>query len=143
MTDKNYYYSASTNAFYPVAIKQDYIDAGTFPTDAKLVGNAVFDEFSQNKEGKYRIAGRNDEPVWKNIPPKTKDEMVIEAEQIKRLLIAESSAEIAPLQYAVDLNIATAEEVLRLTKLKEYNVLLSRVDTSAALDIEWPSVPDR
>lgn len=143
MTDKNYYYSASTNSFYPVAIEQDYIDAGTFPHDAKLIGNAVFDEFSQNKEGKYRIAGRNDEPVWKNIPPKTKDEMVIEADQIKRSLIAESSAEIAPLQYAVDLNIATAEEVLRLTKLKEYSVLLSRVDTSAALDIEWPSVPDR
>ncbi|MEZ2894656.1 tail fiber assembly protein [Providencia rettgeri] len=141
MTETDYYYSAAANAFYPASMKQEYIDAGTFPSDAKLVENAVFDEFSQNKEGKYRTANRKGEPVWKSIPPKSKDEFIAEAEQIKRTLIAESSAEIAPLQYAVDLNIATTEEVSRLTKWKEYSVLLSRADTLAAPDVEWPIKP--
>lgn len=141
MTDKNYYYSASSDAFYPASMEKDYIDAGTFPPDAKLVENAVFDEFSQNKEGMYRTANRKGELVWKNIPPKTKDEMIIEAEQIKRALIAESLAAIAPLQYAVDLNIATAEEVSRLNKLKTYHVYLNRTDTSTAPDIDWPEKP--
>lgn len=141
MTDKNYYYSASLDAFYPASMEKDYIDAGTFPSDAMLVENAVFDEFSQNKEGMYRTANRKGELVWKNIPQKTKDEMIIEAEQIKRALIAESSAEIAPLQYAVDLSIATAEEILRLTKWKTYHVDLNRIDTSLAPDINYPEKP--
>ncbi|HCP3098873.1 TPA: tail fiber assembly protein, partial [Escherichia coli] len=47
----------------------------------------------------------------------------------------------APLQDAVDLEIATEEEKSLLAAWKTYRVLLNRVDTSLSPDIEWPSQP--
>lgn len=37
------------------------------------------------------------------------------------------------------LDMATDEERTQLTTLKKYRVLLSRVDTSKAPDIDWPT----
>ncbi|EJR8196736.1 tail fiber assembly protein, partial [Escherichia coli] len=51
------------------------------------------------------------------------------------------SEHIAPLQDAVDLEIATEEEKSFLASWKRYRVLLNRVDTSIAPDIEWPVIP--
>ena len=51
--------------------------------------------------------------------------------------IQEFSEYIAPLQDAVDLEIATEEERSLLEAWKKYRVLLNRVDTSVAPDIEW------
>ncbi|PSY39661.1 phage tail protein, partial [Escherichia albertii] len=45
------------------------------------------------------------------------------------------------LQDAVDLEIATEEEKSLLAAWKKHRVLLNRVDTSTAPDIEWPAVP--
>ncbi|HDQ1679619.1 TPA: tail fiber assembly protein [Escherichia coli] len=59
-------------------------------------------------------------------------------EQQKANLIAEASQTISILQDAVDLDMATDEERTQLTTLKKYRVLLSRVDTSKAPDIDWP-----
>ncbi|MEJ1538552.1 tail fiber assembly protein, partial [Escherichia coli] len=41
------------------------------------------------------------------------------------------------LQDAADLEIATEEEISLLEAWKKYRVLLNRVDTSVAPDIEW------
>ncbi|WP_332128981.1 tail fiber assembly protein, partial [Escherichia coli] len=46
-----------------------------------------------------------------------------------------------PLQDAVDLEIATDEERWLLEAWNKFRVLLNRVDTSTAPDIEWPAVP--
>lgn len=54
----------------------------------------------------------------------------------------EANRTIAPLQDAVDISIATDEEITRLTEWKRYRVELSRIDTSKAPDIEWPVKPD-
>nr|WP_244449032.1 DUF1983 domain-containing protein [Escherichia coli] len=48
---------------------------------------------------------------------------------------------LAPLQDAADLEIATEEEISLLEAWKKYRVLLNRVDTSTAQDIEWPALP--
>ncbi|WP_173571477.1 tail fiber assembly protein, partial [Escherichia coli] len=47
----------------------------------------------------------------------------------------------APLQDAADLEIATEEEISLLEAWKKYRVLLNRVNTTTAPDIEWPAVP--
>ncbi len=65
-----------------------------------------------------------------------------EAEETKNSLMQVASEHIAPLQDAVDLEIATEEETLLLEAWKKYRVLLNRVDTSTAPDIEWPEEPD-
>ncbi|EEV3342159.1 tail fiber assembly protein [Escherichia coli] len=57
-------------------------------------------------------------------------------------LMQVASEHIAPLQDAVDLEIATEEENSLLEAWKKYRVLLNRVDTSTAPDIEWPVIPE-
>ena len=64
-----------------------------------------------------------------------------EADETKNSLMQVASEQIAPLQDAVDLGIATEEEISLLAEWKRYRVLLNRVDTSVAPDIEWPTMP--
>ncbi|HBN1336677.1 TPA: tail fiber assembly protein, partial [Escherichia coli] len=64
-----------------------------------------------------------------------------EAEETKNSLMQAASEHIAPLQDAVELELATEEETSLLEAWKKYRVLLNRVDTSLSPDIEWPSQP--
>ena len=59
----------------------------------------------------------------------------------KNSLMQVASEHIAPLQDAVDLEIATEEENSLLEARRSIGCLLNRVDTSTAPDIEWPAVP--
>ncbi|NHB87162.1 phage tail protein [Photorhabdus tasmaniensis] len=45
------------------------------------------------------------------------------------------------LQDSVDLEVATDSEKAALLEWKKYRVLLTRVDTSQAPNVEWPEVP--
>ncbi|WP_249942141.1 tail fiber assembly protein, partial [Escherichia coli] len=63
------------------------------------------------------------------------------SEETKNSLMQVASEHIAPLQDAADLEIATEEEISLLEAWKKYRVLLNRVDTSTAQDIEWPALP--
>lgn len=53
----------------------------------------------------------------------------------------EANRTIAPLQDAVDISIATDEEIARLAEWKRYRVALSRIDSGQAPNIEWPARP--
>ena len=64
-----------------------------------------------------------------------------EAEGTKNSLMQVAGEHIAPLQDAADLEIATEGETSLLEAWKKYRVLLNRVDTSTAPDIEWPIIP--
>ncbi|HCL9303869.1 TPA: tail fiber assembly protein, partial [Escherichia coli] len=44
-------------------------------------------------------------------------------------------------QTVVELEIATEEETSLLEVWKKYRVLLNRVDTSTAPDVDWPAAP--
>jgi len=57
-------------------------------------------------------------------------------------LLIQATKAIAPLQDAVDVGIATGEETELLTEWKRFRVMVSRVDTTLAPDIEWPVTPD-
>lgn len=66
---------------------------------------------------------------------------VQEAEEKKTRLLNAAAAKIAPLQDAVDTGMATDDDKEQLMAWKTYRVLLNRIDTSKAPDIEWPVVP--
>lgn len=74
-------------------------------------------------------------------PPISKEQLIAEAEQQKQSLLAEANNAIAPLQDAVDLDMATDEEKAQLIEWKKYRALLNRVDASTAPDIDWPEKP--
>ncbi|NBJ29593.1 tail fiber assembly protein [Citrobacter sp. DNRA3] len=66
---------------------------------------------------------------------------VAEANATKAALINNASEQIAPLQDAVDLDMATGDEKARFNEWRKYRVLLTRVDTSTAPAIIWPEAP--
>ncbi|ECU8335464.1 tail fiber assembly protein [Salmonella enterica] len=61
-----------------------------------------------------------------------------EAEGTKNRLLQMASEKIAPLQDAVDLNIATDDEKAQLDEWKKYRVQVNRVDTA---NPDWPEKP--
>ncbi|EHO2029267.1 tail fiber assembly protein [Escherichia coli] len=74
-------------------------------------------------------------------PERSHNELVAEAELQKSALLTVANNAIAPLQDAVDLEMVTDDEQALLLAWKKYRVLLNRVDTSAAPEIEWPTQP--
>lgn len=139
----NYFYSAKLNAFYPDSLREDYSANDSWPDDAVEVEDSVYQEFAADEapEGKIRVAGDDGLPAWEDIPLPTQEEQFAKAEAQKQRLLTEAATAIAPLQDAVDLGMATDEEVERMTAWKKYRVLLNRVDTVNAPDIVWPELP--
>lgn len=84
----------------------------------------------------------NGEFIKPEPPDRTPEELIAEAASIKTGLMNLASKRIEPLQFAVDLDMATAEEAEKLLEWKKYMVLLNRVDPTQAPDIEWPVSPE-
>ncbi len=57
----------------------------------------------------------------------------------RRDLLREATTKIAPLQDAVELGIATEDEIAALNTWKHYRVALNRLDTTT-VESEWPVV---
>lgn len=68
----------------------------------------------------------------------TPEELQVQTEVLRDRLLADAAKIIAPLQDAVDLNVATGSERDRLLAWKKYRVSLNRVDT---IKPEWPEKP--
>ncbi|HHN8340729.1 tail fiber assembly protein [Morganella morganii] len=88
------------------------------------------------EDGEWMFDGKS---VLKKVKPH--EQFVAEAESKKQALMSEATVVIDPLNDAVDLGMATSEEESRLKEWRKYRVLLSRVDTSLAPDIDWPVKP--
>nr|WP_240492373.1 tail fiber assembly protein [Photorhabdus namnaonensis] len=56
-------------------------------------------------------------------------------------LLEQAAIKMAPLQDAIDLGIATDNEITKLMEWKKYRVALNRMD-STAQNIEWPELPE-
>ncbi|WP_370906008.1 tail fiber assembly protein [Citrobacter koseri] len=69
----------------------------------------------------------------------SQEELIAQAEAKKTELLAMADAAIAPLSRAVRMKIATDEEAGKLEEWERYSVMVNRVDTSTAPDINWPS----
>ena len=115
------------------------------------IGNALVDELDILPKEKARTAWRKiiarmryqkwNGTAWVKDTEAEKLFRIREAEETKNSLMQVASEHIAPLQDAADLEIATEEEISLLEAWKKYRVLLNRVDTSTAQDIEWPALP--
>ncbi|WP_054882951.1 tail fiber assembly protein [Yersinia rohdei] len=136
------FYSAIDNSFYPDELREQYVTAGNWPDDAVEVSNKLFQEFITAPAGKERKAGADGMPCWVDVQPPSEIELIAQAEYKKTELMSQANSEIAPLQDAVDLNMANADEVTALQSWKKYRVLLNRVDIDAAPEIDWPVAPE-
>lgn len=143
---KNYYYSAASNAFYPVTLRDDYERSGTWPTDGVPVDEDVFCEFAcaPAPHGKTRVVGPDGLPAWGDIPPPSAEQVLADAMALRASLMAQATTAIAPLQDAADLGMATEAESAKLVEWKRYRVLLLRVEEQKGFpkQIEWPTQPE-
>jgi len=73
----------------------------------------------------------------------TADELREQATYKRDYLLEQAGKFIAPLQDAVDIEIATEAEKAALLAWKKYRVLLNRVDISTAPKSNWPEAPER
>lgn len=141
-TTKNWAFSPAASAFYSYMLKDLFDASSTWPADAVDVSDDVRDQFRVAPEGKI-LGSVDGQPAWVDAPPPTHEEAVTTADNTKAALRAVADAAIAPLQDATDLGIATSTETTALTHWKKYRVLLMRIDTSTAPDIEWPTQPEQ
>ena len=60
----------------------------------------------------------------------------------KKQLLSEANEQISYLQDAVDAEIASEQETQLLAEWKKYRVLVNRIDTEQAPNIDWPNHPN-
>lgn len=139
----SYSFSPSQVLFYANSLRESVYEPNElWPSDAIDIDDKTMMIYtSQPPEGKTlgSVGGR---PAWVDLPPPTQEELVLAAELYKTALRNKADAKIAPLQDSVDLDMATEEETMLYSAWRKYRVLLNRVDTSTAPDIEWPIQPD-
>ncbi|WP_047679908.1 MULTISPECIES: tail fiber assembly protein [Xenorhabdus] len=115
-------------------------------------------KYYKDKHGQvyaYKADGSQDRLIKPGLTPITEDEVDIltnppptpaqlqqQSEHEKQYWMGVAKDKIAPLQDAVDLNMATDEEKSALIVWRKYRVLLNRVDCSTAPDIDWPEQPE-
>lgn len=139
----SYLFSPSENAFYPVAMKEDYLSAGTWPEDGLEIDDEQALSFmGEPPEGKVRAVGDDGKPCWVDVPPPTQEELIAQAEGTKAALLAEAQATISLWQTELQLGIISDEDKASLIAWMNYIKAVQAVDTSTAPDINWPEKPE-
>ncbi len=135
-----FYYSKTTRGFYCVEIHGNNI-----PQDAVAITREEHRALlNAQSKGKTIQPDEKGYPVAVDPPPPTPEQRAEMALYQRHALMNEATLKIAPLQDAVDLNIATDDEKQRLKAWKLYRVTLNRIEqhSSFSTEIEWPKPPD-
>lgn len=139
----NYIYCAINNSFYPSSMKEDYQRAGTWPDNAVEVDDNIYLEFTAKPpEGKKRIAGEDKLPVWRDLTPLTREEMIKAAEQKQQQLVdyAMQSVSIIQLKLQAGRMLMDSERA-KLNAILDYIDAVTAANTNHAPDIDWPAFP--
>lgn len=123
--------------FYDPSEKLFYGDNWPDKEDLVEIDNDEYERYSsQPPRGHILAADLNGKPTWQEVPGQIEENNV----GIIKSLMAVASAKIAPLQDAVDLDIATEDEIAALKEWKLYRIKLNRIDTTVT-DLNLPVAP--
>ncbi|QLO46425.1 tail fiber assembly protein [Enterobacter cloacae] len=138
----NYVFSATTLAFYPLEMKVDYENSGSWPDDGVEVSDEVYNEFLTPPSGKMRGA-HDGLPCWVDIPPPTHNELVAAADAEKERRIIEANDYINSKQWPGKAAMGRLKdsEKAQYNAWLDYLDALDAVDTSKVPDITWPTPP--
>jgi hypothetical protein len=140
--DEKIYFSAALTGFLYESDRAEFENGIGWPADAVEISARWYEYLMAGQtSGKQIAANEYGQPVLTNLPLPTTSELIAGAESQKYALMQTANERIAPLQDAVELEIATGDEETLLLSLRRYRVLLSRVDTSAVPDPDWPEMP--
>ena len=137
-----YSFSPAKLAFYENSLREIcYKQANAWPDDAVDISDQVAKIYMTTEIPAGKKLGSVDGlPAWIDIPPSTREEIIASNEAEKARLRTFADAEIAWRQDALDVGIATEEEVAELTAWKKYRVMLMRVNTGSP---QWPKTPEK
>ncbi|EML9901568.1 tail fiber assembly protein [Morganella morganii] len=136
-----YIFDKKTNAFYPVALQQEYENAEMWPESGVGVTEEVFASFRNPPEGKMLGSDKKGNPAWVDVPPLTHEQHVAIAESQKQALIAEVHKETEMFRAKLALGRIKDDEKALLNTWLDYLDELEAVDVSTAPDIIWPVKP--
>lgn len=138
-----YLFSPSTLGFYPIEMKAEYLANGSLPSDVIEVSDGVRNEYNfAPPEGKQLSSSQN-MPVWIDIPPATREELIAAAERKKqqRIIAANDFMNSKQWQGKAAIGRLKGGELTQYNLWLDYLDALEEVDTSSAPDIEWPTPP--
>ncbi|EFU9410057.1 tail fiber assembly protein [Escherichia coli] len=140
---ENYVYSAIANSFYPVSLKYLYENAGTWPDDAIAISDEDFELFTGTPPlGMQRSVGENGLPVWQSIPPLTREQEILIAENERQRLLVFAQQKTSLWQTKLLIGRQLAEDEMRQLNLwVDYIDAVTVLDVSTAPDIVWPMMP--
>ncbi|KJL63444.1 tail fiber assembly protein, partial [Enterobacter hormaechei subsp. steigerwaltii] len=125
------YFSNTEKSFYlEETVKTYQAQDISVPADLMIISDDEYEAFMVSPDRKapqYNVESECME--WVDIEPPTREEAIENAEALKAQLLSVAAQAIAPLQDAVDLSMATDDEMASLSAWKKYRVLLNRVDT--------------
>ncbi|EAV5169619.1 tail fiber assembly protein [Salmonella enterica subsp. enterica serovar Kiambu] len=135
----SYIYDATTNAFYALALRDEYIKSGRWPeTGVKITDEEHQILLAGQSDGEIISAGADGNPI---LTPALIDYVAIAVAERDKLM-ALATARINHLVAAQDDDDITATELSELGALREYRAKLRRMDLDSAPDIQWPPEPD-
>ncbi|MFP1868700.1 tail fiber assembly protein [Lonsdalea quercina] len=132
-------YKFSNNSFYYYGMQEEYLVANSWPDGGVDVSDDVFAEFLNPEYGKKLGTDVDGNPAWVDDDSIAEMEKSVISNKLDRLMDT-ATGKISPLQDAVDLEIATDEEIAQLKAWKKYRVELMRTDVTAE-KITWPEMP--
>lgn len=137
----NYVFSPSTLAFYPAALKDSYVAAGSWPEDGVEVEDDVFATFSGTPpEGKMRGLGDDNQPAWVEVPAPsyTEDQVKAQARGYRDAFLSATDVMVVPDFTICDMPL-TDEQRTELTTTRE---TFKKWPTQAGWPlIELPEIP--
>lgn len=136
----NKFYKGS---FYPEALKEVYISAGSWPENGADVDDETMAIYTGvAPEGKTLGADKNGNPAWIDIPPLSAEQQIIQAELHKQFLLDEATQRITIWQTKLLMGRKlTDDESSSLNAWMDYIDEVSKTKTATAPDIEWPVSP--
>ncbi|UJR56219.1 tail fiber assembly protein [Dickeya zeae] len=138
------YFSPSTRGFY-----LSEIHGNAMPSDVVEISDDDYQTLLTRQAAGHIIQfdALSGKPVAIPIPEPSADELakvaIATAGQELQARRSVATSRITELMYADELGIATDAEKSALPEWKRYLVLLSRIDTTTAPDIDWPELPKK
>ncbi|HCC7945869.1 tail fiber assembly protein [Citrobacter freundii] len=131
----SYVYDSKTNRFYASSLKDDYIIAGTWPTNGTKITEGEHKALMEGQSaGKVITADSNGKPVLTDVVIDYVSQATVERDRRMALV----TARITELTEAQDDGDITDAEQQELAALRDSRTKLRRLDLTKAPDIEWP-----
>lgn len=142
MQSESYFFSPKELCFYPLSLRESYIQANTWPEVLIPVAHEKYKNFQEVFPDKIIGADDDGNPIWKDKIISEEENILIISKKIKRLS-AKYEDKIKILNYQKEIEGLNSSEELELLNFKKYILSLHKIPRQKGypLNIKWPEEP--